>query len=104
MPVAKRKKKPVRRPARSTARKTPLSKERFANETSEYRRARNRLLKAEIALRKQIEAVAALRRKLPIGGAVPEDYIFEEPVDVMGSHKVKLSGLFAPGKDTLILY
>ncbi|HEX5340201.1 MAG TPA: DUF899 family protein [Gammaproteobacteria bacterium] len=104
MPAAKRNKKPVRRLAKSTMRKAPLSKERFPNENAEYRRARNRLLKAEITLRQQVEAVAALRRKLPLGGAVPEDYVFEEPVDVMGSHKVKLSGLFAPGKDTLILY
>jgi predicted dithiol-disulfide oxidoreductase (DUF899 family) len=103
MAVAKRKKKPVRPTSKSTARKA-LSRERFPNETPEYRRARNRLLKAEMALRAQVEAVAALRRKLPLGGAVPEDYVFEEPVDVMGSHKVKLSQLFAPGKDTLILY
>lgn len=103
MAVARRKKKPVHRAPETTVRKT-LSTERFPNESAAYRRARNRLLKAEIALRKQIEAVAALRRRLPVGGAVPEDYVFEEPVDVMGSHKVKLSGLFAPGKDTLILY
>ncbi|MGH8371810.1 MAG: DUF899 family protein [Gammaproteobacteria bacterium] len=103
MTVARRKKKPVRSTTKSTARKA-LSTERFPSETADYRRARNRLLKAEIALRAQVEAVAALRRKLPIGGAVPEDYVFEEPVDVMGTRRVKLSELFAPGKDTLILY
>lgn len=95
MAVTKRKKKPVRK---------PLSSERFPNESPEYRRARNRLLKAEIALRDQVESVAALRRKLPLGGAVPEEYVFEEPVDVMGSHRVKLLDLFKPDTHTLILY
>ncbi|HEX6549947.1 MAG TPA: DUF899 family protein [Gammaproteobacteria bacterium] len=95
MAVTKRKKKLVRK---------PLSSERFPNESPEYRRARNRLLKAEIALRDQVESVAALRRKLPVGGAVPEDYVFEEPVDVMGSHRVKLLDLFKPDTHTLILY
>lgn len=104
MAVAKRTKKTVRRPARKPATRTPLSTARFPNETAEYRRARNRLLKAEIALRKQVEAVAAQRRKLPPGGTVAEDYVFEEPVDVMGTRRVKLSELFAPGKDALILY
>jgi hypothetical protein len=39
--------------------------------------ARNALLAEEIALRKQIEAVAAQRRALPPGVEVPEDYVFE---------------------------
>ncbi|MBO0736785.1 MAG: DUF899 family protein, partial [Alphaproteobacteria bacterium] len=43
----------------------------FPNESAEYRAARNALLDAEIALRRQLEAVAALRRSLPPGGAVP---------------------------------
>lgn len=103
MATGKSSKKTVRRSTTTTSRK-PLSTERFPNETAEYRRARNRLLKAEIALRKQVETVAQLRRKLPVGGTVTEDYVFEEPVDVMGSHKVKLSGLFTPGRNTLILY
>jgi predicted dithiol-disulfide oxidoreductase (DUF899 family) len=49
----------------------------FPNETGEYRSARNALLAEEIALRQQIEAVAAHRRALPPGGEVPEDYLFE---------------------------
>ncbi|MGH8673539.1 MAG: DUF899 family protein, partial [Burkholderiales bacterium] len=58
------------------------------------------LLQAEAKLRKQVEQVAALRRKLPPGGEVPQDYEFEED----GSRKVRLSGLFERGKDSLILY
>ena len=50
---------------------------RYPNESAEYRAARNALLNDEIALRAQIEAVAAKRRALPPGGEVPEDYIFE---------------------------
>ena len=103
MAVTRRRKKTVHRAVKTTARK-PLSSQRFPNETAEYRRARNRLLKAEIALREQVESVAALRRKLPVGGVIPEDYLFEEPVDVMGTRRVRFSELFGQGKDTLILY
>ena len=45
---------------------------RYPNESTEYRAARNALLNDEIALRAQIEAVAAKRRALPMGGEVPE--------------------------------
>ncbi len=76
----------------------------FPKETAAYRKARDRLLKAEVALRRQVEEVAKLRRKLPLGGEVQEDFVFEEPAEVVGMRKVKLSQLFAPGKDTLILY
>ena len=48
-----------------------LHRVRFPNESAEYRRARNTLLEAEIALRSQIEATAKLRRRLPLGGEVP---------------------------------
>jgi len=73
---------------------------RFPNESARYRSGRNRLLRAELALRRQMEKVAALRRKLPAGGVVPEDYLFEtgDPV-----RHVRLSELF--GKhDTLVAY
>ena len=50
---------------------------RFPGETESYRRTRNRLLQAEIDLRRCVEEVAALRRQLPLGGQIPEDYIFE---------------------------
>jgi predicted dithiol-disulfide oxidoreductase (DUF899 family) len=77
---------------------------RFPNESAAYRKARDKLLKAEIDLRRKVEEVAKLRRKLPLGGEVPEDFVFEEPAEVVGMRKVRLSQLFAPGKDTLILY
>jgi predicted dithiol-disulfide oxidoreductase (DUF899 family) len=73
---------------------------RFPNESAEYRRARNSLLDAEITLRRQIEAVAAQRRALPPGGAVPEDYMFEEGED---ARPIRMSELFT-GKPTLIAY
>lgn len=71
---------------------------RYPNETDEYRLRRNELLEAEMELRAKIEAVAALRRDLPIGGLV-EDYVFD---GVDGP--VRLSELFQGGKRTLILY
>ena len=81
---------------------------RFPGESSSYRDARNKLLEAEVALRRNIEEVAALRRKLPLGGEVPEDYVFEEGApdlnDAKTAHKTRLSELFSPGKDTLVLY
>ena len=49
----------------------------YPNESAEYRAARNALLDDEITLRAQIEAVAAKRRALPLGGEVSEDYVFE---------------------------
>ncbi|MFI5211634.1 MAG: DUF899 family protein [Ignavibacteria bacterium] len=76
----------------------------FPGESPEYRDARNRLLEAEMELRRNIEEVAKLRRELPNGGKIKEDYVFEE-IDKAGNvKKTKLSGLFAPGKDTLIIY
>ena len=49
----------------------------YPNESTEYRKARNELLDEEMALRAQIEAVAAKRRALPLGGEVAQDYVFE---------------------------
>ena len=49
----------------------------FPGESPEYRAARDRLLEQEIELRRATEAVAAARRELPPGGAVPEDYVFQ---------------------------
>ena len=73
----------------------------FPSESSEYRRARNQLLEAEDALRRMTERVAAQRRALPADGPVPEDYVFESAAD--GS-QVRFSELFAPGKDSLVIY
>lgn len=81
---------------------------RFPGESPKYRAAREKLLKSEIALRRQTEAVAAQRRKLPIGGALKEDYVFEELLTVPDRttlrREVRLSSLFAKGKDTLVIY
>jgi len=72
----------------------------FPGETPKYRTARNKLLTAERDLRRHVERVAALRRKLPLGGEVPEDYIFEEGA----RKKVKLSELFRDDLNTLVVY
>ena len=40
----------------------------FPGESDAYRANRDALLAAEMELRKQIEAVAAMRRALPLGG------------------------------------
>ena len=50
----------------------------FPGEDPNYREARNKLLEAEMQLRKQLESVAALRRELPPGGRIPQDYVFDE--------------------------
>lgn len=70
----------------------------FPNEGATYRKARNKLLDAEQALRRHVEEVAALRRELPAGGEVPEDYEFDSTAG-----RVRLSQLFARG-DTLVAY
>jgi predicted dithiol-disulfide oxidoreductase (DUF899 family) len=71
----------------------------FPGESAEYRAARERLLEREIELRREMEAVAAARRELPPGGVVPEDYVFQG-----ADRDVRLSELFAPGKDSLAIY
>lgn len=76
---------------------------RFPNESTAYREARNALLEAEIALRAQAEAVAAQRRALPPGGAVPDDYVFEEIGDDGQPRAVRLSSLFGD-KPSLVVY
>ncbi|HKY61682.1 MAG TPA: DUF899 family protein [Gemmatimonadota bacterium] len=78
---------------------------RFPNENPTYRQARNRLLEAEIELRRNVERVAAQRRDLLAGGEVPEDYAFMEgSVETGETREVRLSELFSPNRDTLILY
>ena len=72
---------------------------RFPGEGTDYRDARNQLLEAEMQLRKQLESVAALRRQLPPGGRIPEDYVFDDD-----NGQVRLSQLFKSDQPTLILY
>jgi predicted dithiol-disulfide oxidoreductase (DUF899 family) len=71
----------------------------FPGESADYRAARDRLLKQEIELRRAMEDVAAARRELPPGGVVREDYLFQGR-----DGDVRLSELFAPGRDSLVIY
>lgn len=75
----------------------------FPNESPAYRDARNALLDAEIALRRQTEMAAEMRRALPPGGEVPQDYLFERVGDDLRPTTVKLSELFGE-HSTLLLY
>jgi predicted dithiol-disulfide oxidoreductase (DUF899 family) len=76
----------------------------FPGESAEYRAARNRLLEQEVELRRAMEAVAAARRRLPPGGVVPENYMFRGQGMDGDPTEVPLSELFAPGKDSLVIY
>jgi predicted dithiol-disulfide oxidoreductase (DUF899 family) len=72
----------------------------FPGESTQYREARDRLLEREVELRRAMEEVAEARRALPPGGEVPDDYVFQ----AAGGAEVRLSDLFAPGKDSLVIY
>jgi len=73
------------------------------NESKAYRKARNALLKDEKELVDKVKAVAAKRRKLPAGGPLKEDYVWQWANDGKEGKKVKCSKLFGD-KDTLLLY
>lgn len=76
----------------------------FPNESPEYRAARDALLQREIEERRATESLAAARRALPPGGLLKEDYVFEG-ADADGTlKKFRLSELFAPGRNSLIIY
>ncbi|WP_084216726.1 DUF899 family protein [Pseudonocardia spinosispora] len=72
-----------------------------AGASEEYREARRRLSEAELALRDQAEAVAALRRELPAGAVLPEYRLTE----VVGDEQraVTLADLFGE-HDELVVY
>src|SRR5215207_7944992 len=76
----------------------------FPNESPECRAARDRLLDQEIELRRAMERVAEARRALPPGGVVPEDYVFQGEGPDGAPTDVRLSELFAQGKDSLVIY
>src|SRR3954470_401826 len=84
----------VLKPARELAQHS----RRFPNESPDYRRARTELLAEEIELRRHIERVAAQRRQLPLGGPVPQDYMFQGE-----SGPIRLSQMFGD-KPSLITY
>jgi predicted dithiol-disulfide oxidoreductase (DUF899 family) len=77
---------------------------RVPGESEEYRAARDELLRAEIELRRHNEAVNEMRRALPPGGELPEDYLLSEWDQSAGRAKeVRFSELF-DGTDSLLLY
>ena len=80
---------------------------RFPGESAEYRAARDRLLREEMELRRSIEAVAGLRRRLPPGGPVSQDYLFEEGSPDLAENQtvrqVRMSELFRSGT-SLVVY
>jgi predicted dithiol-disulfide oxidoreductase (DUF899 family) len=73
---------------------------RFPGESDAYRQARDELLAAELDLKRRVEAVAVLRRQLPLGGEVTQDYEFSDPA----RGNIGLSQLFADGMDSLVIY
>jgi predicted dithiol-disulfide oxidoreductase (DUF899 family) len=76
----------------------------FPGESAEYRTARDRLLRQEVELRRAMESVAAARRALPPGGLVPEDYVFQGAGSDHAPAAVRLSELFSPQNDSLLIY
>jgi predicted dithiol-disulfide oxidoreductase (DUF899 family) len=73
-------------------------------ESPEYRAARDQLLEREIELRRAMEAIAAARRELPPGGRAKMDYVFQGAGAKGATPDVRLSELFAPDKESLVLY
>jgi predicted dithiol-disulfide oxidoreductase (DUF899 family) len=80
-----------------------MSERRYPNESKAYREARDALLKEEQELVEKTKAVAEKRRKLPPGGQLKEDYVFQWANDGKVGQRVKFSELFGD-KPTLLLY
>ncbi|MFC6977743.1 DUF899 family protein [Microbulbifer taiwanensis] len=80
-----------------------MTEPRYPNESPEYREARDRLLEEEKALIEQVGRVAELRRQLPPGGRLKEDYQFQWANEGRVGQPVRLSELFGD-KPTLLLY
>ena len=80
----------------------------FPGESEDYRKARDQLLVVEMEVRKRLEEVAALRRGLPLGGPLQEDYVFEEGATDLSDQetliKTRLSELFDTEKNSLLIY
>jgi predicted dithiol-disulfide oxidoreductase (DUF899 family) len=78
------------------------------NESAEYLTRRDELRLAEVALMRQRERVAELRRQLP-QGAVVQDYVFQEGPASLGAgdapvQSVRLSELFSGPNRSLVIY
>ena len=80
-----------------------MSELRYPNESPEYRKARDKLLKEERALIDKAKMIAEMRRQLPAGGLLKEDYAFHWANDGKVGKEVRLSELFGD-KPTLMLY
>lgn len=76
----------------------------FPNESHAYRAARDQLLAQELELRRTMEAIAVARRALPPGGLLSQDYIFQGLRADGAAGDVRLSELFSPGRDSLVIY
>ena len=73
---------------------------KFPNESSDYRAARDDLLTEEIELRRQAAKVSDLQRALPLGGALKENYVFQN----LSGENMKLSELFSDKSPNLLIY
>ena len=80
-----------------------MGKQLFPNETAAYRAARDALLKDEQELVDKTKALAEKRRRLPLGGELKEDYVFQRANDGKIGDPVKFSALFHD-KNTLLIY
>src|ERR1051325_6679252 len=80
-----------------------MSELRYPNESKAYREARTELLEDERELIEKVKSVAEKRRKLPRGGQLKEDYVFQWANDGKLGQSVNFSELFAD-KNTLLLY
>lgn len=80
-----------------------MSELKYPNESPEYRKARDALLKEEYALIDQVKALAEKRRRLPLGGKIKEDYVFTGANQATLGKEVRLSELFGE-KNTLLIY
>ena len=76
---------------------------RYPNESREYREARDALLRDEQELIEKKKEVAEKRRRLPPGGELKEDYVFQWAIDGKVGESVRFSELFGD-KSTLLLY
>jgi predicted dithiol-disulfide oxidoreductase (DUF899 family) len=94
--------------AKTTQDPVTIHSQRFPGESADYRAARDELLRAELNLRRDVEKVAAMRRQLPPGGPVPQDYVFEEgsadPADNESVRTVRMSDLFVRPEASLAVY
>lgn len=76
---------------------------RFPNESDAYRARRDELLEMEKDLRARVDAVAAKRRELPLGGRLKEDYRFERIGEDGKVQEVAFQELFGERR-SLLLY